>query len=619
MIPGIHSADGRPALAVARPFASATVTPMAVEQSAADKAKIRGDMTHGWSIRRRLMLVAIGVVLPFLILSAGIGWKLTSYERETRRDAIMLSVRALMKAVDAFLIKQIAIAETLAKSPALLADDMVAFRQDAERARPGMSGGWVVLSTAEGQQILNMVRPTGEKLPTRNPAMMEVHRNALQSGQPQVSNIIAGRYVKRPIVTIEIPVVREGKPSLVLSVLMDPKMFLQLFEQQQFAAGWLAGLIDRDGNFIARSRDHDNNVGKPASEGFRAAARGSLEGWNEVRSVEGTPVANGHVTSPLSGWVMGLAADKETFEAPIRNTIWLVGLAGGVAMVLSMFLALWAARRIIEPIKRIEDGAHALLDRKPLTFSKTGMLEIDRALDAFTQTASALEQHEKDRDEREAHVHLLMRELSHRSKNLLAIVLAIARQTARQTTTFPDFETRFNARIQALADAHDLLVEQQWVGATLDDLVKAQLAAFGMERVVTSGEPMMLKAEAVQNIGLALHELATNASKHGALSVPAGRVHIGWQPIEGGERPGGLRVTWRESGGPPVVEPERQGFGRFVLERVTLNALGRGSLEFPASGLIWTCEIDPEHIVGPATRASAPQRRATDTISRKAS
>ena len=250
-------------------------------------------------------------------------------------------------------------------------------------------------------------------------------------------------------------------------------------------------------------------------------------------------MATAHVTSPLTGWVMGLAADKAVFEAPIRETIMVASLAGGATLLLSLLLAMWSARRIARPIEQIEQGTHALMLRRAITFSSTGLPEADRTLDALASTARVFEQHDRERDEREAHVRLIMRELSHRSKNLLAIVLAIARQTSRHTTSFTDFESRFNSRIQALADAHDLLVEQQWSGAYLDDLVRAQLTAFGTERVATHGERIMLRTEAVQNVALALHELATNALKYGALSVPAGKVNIDWtrQPATGpGER-----------------------------------------------------------------------------------
>ena len=247
--------------------------------------------------------------------------------------------------------------------------------------------------------------------------------------------------------------------------------------------------------------------------------------------------------------------------------------------------------------------------RRAITFSNTGLPEVDRTLDALASTARVFEQHDKERDEREAHVRLIMRELSHRSKNLLAIVLAIARQTARHTTSFSDFETRFNSRIQALADAHDLLVEQQWSGAFIDDLVRAQLAAFGMEKVVCRGERVMLRTEAVQNVALALHELATNASKYGALSAPDGKVDIDWarETGESGERNAALHVAReRRAAGDGAG---KKGFGCFVLERVTVNALGEGGLEFNPDGLVWTCIIQPEHLMDGDGAADAPPKQ----------
>jgi two-component sensor histidine kinase/type II secretory pathway component PulM len=569
----------------------------------------------GWSIRHRLMLLALAVALPFVLLTAGIMWQLANNERETRREAILFSTRTLMNAVDTVLSKQIAVAQMLATSPALQGDDLAAFRDEARRAMSGLSGGWIVLADETGQQLINLLPGATEPLPRRVESGMKIQRRAFETRQVQISGVFDGALLRSPTVSVELPVFRKEKPPLEIIIGMQPNVFLSLFEQWNLPEGWLAGLIDRDGKFIARSRNHDRNVGKLASEGFRSATRTAAQGWNEMLSLEGATIASAHVTSPLSGWVMGLAAEKSLFEAPIRDTILIAGLAGGGTTLLSLLLAIWSARRIARPIEQIEQGTHALMLRRAISFSNTGLPEADRTLDALAATARVFEQHDKERDEREAHVRLIMRELSHRSKNLLAIVLAIARQTSRHTTSFRDFESRFNSRIQALADAHDLLVEQQWSGAQIDDLVKAQLAAFGVERVTCRGARVLLKAEAVQNVALALHELATNASKYGALSVPAGRINIDWvrEPAEAGER--NLRLTWQESGGPPVVAPTQKGFGCFVLERVTVNALGEGKLEFNPDGLVWTCIIRPEHLVDeagdaaprPAAEAASPQ------------
>ena len=511
--------------------------------------------SKGWSIRHRLMLLALAVALPFILLTAGIVWQLADNERANRREAILFTTRTLMNAVDAILNKQVAVAQMLATSPALQADDLAAFRLEAERTVPGLSGAWLVLSSQSGQELVDLSRPEGAELPRLGAGALELQQRAIKSGDYQISNVLNDPVLHSPIVTVAVPVPRAGKPPLGLAVVMQPRIFLPLFEHWDLPDGWLAGLIDRSGNFIARSREHDRNVGHPASEGFRGAARRSKQGWNEIVSLEGGAIANGHVTSPLSGWVMGLAVDKALFEEPIQNTILIAGLAGGATMLLSLLLAVWLARSIARPIEQIEQGTRALVDRKAITFSNSGVPEVDRTLDAVATTARVLERHDKERDDREAHVRLIMRELSHRSKNLLAIVLAIARQTARHTDSFEDFEARFNSRIQALADAHDLLVERQWSGGALDDLVIAQLSAFDMDKVSRRGEPVTLRTEAVQNVALALHELATNASKYGALSVPQGRVEIewAWQAGAAGER--SLRLTWREVGGPPVAPP----------------------------------------------------------------
>src|SRR5215510_11020693 len=206
-----------------------------------------------------------------------------------------------------------------------------------------------------------------------------------------------------------------------------------------------------------------------------------------------------------------------------------------------------------------------------------------------------------ERKEGEAHLRLLLRELTHRSKNLLAVIQAMARQTARHTGSVETFLTQFGARLQALAASHDLLIRESWYGASLGELVRSQLGVYldGVAAQVSiEGPAIAIKPEAAQNLGLALHELAVNAAKFGALSVPAGRVAITWNRLENVDG-SAVELDWREKLGPKVKARRRKGFGSIVIERNLARALdAKVELEFDPDGL--HC-----HIVIPANQILA--------------
>ena len=193
-----------------------------------------------------------------------------------------------------------------------------------------------------------------------------------------------------------------------------------------------------------------------------------------------------------------------------------------------------------------------------------------------------------ERKEGEAHLRLLMRELTHRSKNLLAVIQAMARQTARHSGSTELFVERFSARLQALAMSHDLLVQEGWHGASLHDLVKSQLGHYldrEQAQITYEGPSILLKPEAAQGLGLGLHELATNAAKYGALSTPLGRVEIRWRRLPASEGHG-VEILWHERGGPAVTAPTARGFGSMVIERHLANTLdGEVNLHFTARGV----------------------------------
>jgi PAS domain S-box-containing protein len=204
----------------------------------------------------------------------------------------------------------------------------------------------------------------------------------------------------------------------------------------------------------------------------------------------------------------------------------------------------------------------------------------DRSVDYFVTVIEDI----SARKSAEEQVHLLMREASHRVKNLLGLVQVIARQTA--APTHEDFIKGFTERIQALAANQDLLGQKPQQGADLENLVRAQLAHLADligSRIAIGGPRLCLNAAAAQAIGLTLHELATNAGKYGALSTDAGRVDVSWQS-EGDV----FTISWTERDGPPAQPPKRRGFGSTVIESMAKLATdGEVQLEYAPSGVVW--------------------------------
>ena len=186
-------------------------------------------------------------------------------------------------------------------------------------------------------------------------------------------------------------------------------------------------------------------------------------------------------------------------------------------------------------------------------------------------------------------VRLLMREVDHRSKNLLTTVQALARRTADADTDFAD---RFEQRLQGLATNQDLLVKGQWREVELMELVRRQLDFVGHSngQLEISGPDVALTDGAAEVIGMAIHELATNSLKYGALSEPTGKVAIEWQT---GDKPLALRMWWREQGGPTVSEPARKGFGTTLICDVPrLKLHGKAQIDYCPEGVRWTLEAD---------------------------
>jgi two-component system, chemotaxis family, CheB/CheR fusion protein len=191
----------------------------------------------------------------------------------------------------------------------------------------------------------------------------------------------------------------------------------------------------------------------------------------------------------------------------------------------------------------------------------------------------------------EARQRLLVRELSHRVKNTLAVVQAISTQTLRQAGADRELQQTLASRLKAVATSHDLLVQGEWKGARLEAIAREQLSPYlegASPRLRLEGPPVDLPSEMATPFGLLLHELATNASKYGALSNESGKVDLKWELIEG-ERGRRLRLQWSESEGPRVAKPTHKGFGTFLVERGLPEA--QFEREFRPDGVVCTLDL----------------------------
>lgn len=214
-----------------------------------------------------------------------------------------------------------------------------------------------------------------------------------------------------------------------------------------------------------------------------------------------------------------------------------------------------------------------------------------------------------DQKRREDTLKTLLRELSHRSKNLLAIIQSLASQTARHSITVPEFLVRFRGRIQSLASSQDIVTEADWRGGDLFSLVTNQVERYapdGMDQIRFEGHDVSLSPTAALHVGLALHELAVNAASYGSLSIPGGRVDIRSLLIDQDDG-SALRLVWEESNGPKVHGDNDTRFGTSTLERIVPNSVGgEAQLSYRAEGVFYSLTI-------PATQFDLVGEGATDT------
>jgi PAS domain S-box-containing protein len=201
-----------------------------------------------------------------------------------------------------------------------------------------------------------------------------------------------------------------------------------------------------------------------------------------------------------------------------------------------------------------------------------------------------------NRKHAEEHQRTLNAELDHRVKNMLATVSAIIIQTPKVNSSLADYVAGLDKRIKSLARTHELLSHSRWHGVALEEIARRELAPYFAENAEIGGPCVTLRAEAAQALSFVLHELATNAAKHGAFSRPGGRLSLQWWWLRNGS-PGRLAIEWQELGGPPVREPTQPGYGTSIIrELIPFELGGTANLDFATNGLQCRMEIPADWV-----------------------
>lgn len=328
-------------------------------------------------------------------------------------------------------------------------------------------------------------------------------------------------------------------------------------------------------------------MGKPAAPLLLQGALRSTEGSVETPTLENVNVYTTWSRSDWSGWTIAVAIPSSELLAPVWFQAGALLAAALAALALSAVFALIFGRPIATRLALLANRAETIGSPGPTSGPPRGIAEIDVVL-------AAMETADRKIREQEKHLHLLIAELDHRVKNMLASVQAIAVRTfgrSPETTTFA-------GRLSALATAHGQLSKTQGRGSALRPLVEAALGAYrdASGRVVIDGPDIVLGPKATQGLALALHELATNSVKYGSLSVPYGFVRVTW---ETNGTPPRLRLVWSEHDGPTVSQPSKRGFGSYLIEKTLAAELGASAdLQFLPRGVTFTLDAALDQVVG---------------------
>jgi len=548
-----------------------------------------------------LFILAFITLAPAFVFSAVLLQRNNDAQEEVVRALTRATTEAIAQAIDRQLGSMITTLRILVTSPDLADGDYGAFHRTATQALTG-TGNYAVLFDEHNLQLLNTRLPYGADLPAAgNPAALGA---ALASDHPIVSGAFIGPISHVLAYSVLLRYEEPNGAPLVLGLTGPTDVLISALQTRQLPDGWNVALVDGANTVLAASDKSGLDPGKP----FLTSEDGPLgesQRWNEER-VGGEEFVSVGAQPFAADWRVVAWAPRQVVEKPLTDAVLSLVLGGLLLAALVVALVVWIAQQINRSVRGLADDAKRFGAGQDVPARNYPVAEIAQVSDAIGDAA-------RQRRKAEGEVRFLMRELAHRSKNQMTVIAAMAKQTARNATSVSQFVAAFERRILGLARSTDLLLASGMVGVNLKDIITGQIEPFqpqDPERVTIEGPPIMVNTQASQIVGMAVHELATNAVKYGAFADEAGLLSVTWTLV--GED---VDLNWRERVKTRRRRSTRTGFGTTVLNSMVGGSLGaQVTRTMHRDGIEWRFLI-PLDALNPNRRPDevlAPQRHDED-------
>ena len=518
-----------------------------------------------------LVLFALIVLIPALLFSAFLVLQFSEQQREIAAAQVNDTAEIVSNAVDRDIYGMITSGKVLASSPSLANGQLAGFHERTVAALRTTETNAELIDPA-----LGVVVSTLEPFPPtpRKSEYTKAIEQVFKTRRPMVSGVFFGARADRFMFHVAVPVMRDQTVTYVLVINKAADALDAVIANRNLPREWSAIIKDAEGRRVFAA---------VTSEGRMEAQRGISYDNPSILETLGARMSDDLIeastVSSLSNWTTTVAVPNAVIVRPALRS-WILLMSAGILLLLfSIMLGIIFGRRIAAPILQLSQQAEAIGKGEPAMPFGTDIAEIGAVSKVLAQAS-------RERREAEEQNRFLMREMTHRAKNQYALIAAIARRAAKESANTKQFLDTLSEALSSLARSADLLAGSGWESAMLADLVETQLKAFGAggsgEQIELDGPAIRLNSTAAQTIGLALHELATNAAKYGSLSVADGTVKISWSIAEKFE------LIWREIGGPTVVEPKHAGFGTLITQKMTSRGLG-GAVEmnYAPAGVVW--------------------------------